>query len=415
MPAFAEMPAITGADGATIKPIVSGGVLQIDYATPGTRGSDRNVFLALRSDEADGSAVIPFGQKFEGSTVFLPFRANTFYCFTLSENSGDTLDAFERKWKISRWSEQRHFRTDHPGEDFVRAGTHDCTIRIPLDRLGNPKIISLVIYSKDMTKNDGWGEMFGCIDAAILPGINDKYIPRFLEISTDEKNPTAALRARLGVGEKNERVRIYQLLVRLFGNTNETRKINGTLAENGVGKFADINDAALDAISAMGFTHIWLTGILQQATATDYSQIGRPADDPDLLKGLAGSPYAIKDYFDVCPDYAVDPAKRLDEFKALLARIHAHGLKALIDLVPNHVARSYDSAVMPEISFGARDDKTKFFDPQNNFFYLRASDPGGGPPLKLPTCRDGKRSARLAKCSVTNATACLIWKRILAA
>src|SRR6476661_4127624 len=104
-----------------------------------------------------------------------------------------------------------------------------------------------------------------------------------------------------------ERIRIYQLFVRLFGNTNETRKVNGTLAENGVGKFSDINDAALDSIKALGFTHIWLAGIVQQATGTDYSKVGQPSDDPALLKGIAGSPYAIKDYFDVCPDYAEHP------------------------------------------------------------------------------------------------------------
>ena len=178
--------------------------------------------------------------------------------------------------------------------------------------------------------------------------------------------------------------------MRLFGNINETRKVNGTLAENGVGKFDDINDAALDAIRDLGCTHIWLTGVLRQATSTDYSKIGLPADDPDLLKGLAGSPYAIKDYFDVCPDYARDPAQRLNEFKALLDRIHSHGLKAIIDLVPNHVARSYHSTVRPELSFGEKDDPSKFFDPNNNFFYLRPTDPGGGPPLKLPTVRDGQ-------------------------
>ena len=116
------------------------------------------------------------------------------------------------------------------------------------------------------------------------------------------------------------RIRIYQLLPRLFGNVNGTRKPNGTLAENGVGKFADINDAALGALRAMGFTHLWLTGVLRQATATDYAALGLPADDPDLLKGLAGSPYAIRDCYDVCPDYAVEPAERLAEFGALLGR-----------------------------------------------------------------------------------------------
>ncbi len=186
------------------------------------------------------------------------------------------------------------------------------------------------------------------------------------------------------------RVRIYQLLPRLFSNINETRKPNGTLAENGVGKFAEINDAALASLRAMGFTHIWLTGVLRQATSTDYAAIGLPADDPDLLKGLAGSPYAIKDCFDVCPDYAMQPAQRLAEFQALLARIHAAKLKAIIDFVPNHVARSYRSTVQPDADFGAKDDRQKFFAAQNNFFYLQADSPGGGAPLRLPTMRDGQ-------------------------
>jgi glycosidase len=186
----------------------------------------------------------------------------------------------------------------------------------------------------------------------------------------------------------HERVRIYQLFVRLFSNINETRKQNGTITENGVGKFNDINAAALSSIRAMGFTHIWLTGVLQQATGTDYSDIGQPADDADLLKGLAGSPYAIKDYFDVCPDYADVPAKRLDEFKALLARIHKNQMKALIDIVPNHVARSYGSDVKPELDFGKDDDPAKPFHPENNFFYLAPGN--GGPPLRLPTVKDGK-------------------------
>ncbi len=184
-----------------------------------------------------------------------------------------------------------------------------------------------------------------------------------------------------------ERVRIYQLFVRLFGNTSKTRKANGTLAENGCGKFSDINAAALASLKEMGFTHLWLTGVLRQATGTDYREINLPADDADLLKGLAGSPYAIKDYFDVCPDYAENPKNRMEEFKALLDRIHSANSKALIDFVPNHVARSYDSTVMPDSNFGAADDKTKFFDAKNNFYYLTPSS--NGPPLRLPTVVNG--------------------------
>jgi glycosidase len=183
-------------------------------------------------------------------------------------------------------------------------------------------------------------------------------------------------------GEKPRPV-IYQLMVRTFGNTQETRKVNGTIAENGCGKFAHINDAALASLKEMGFNHLWLTGVLEQASGTACP--GRPADDPDILKGLAGSPYAIKDYFDVCPDYAMEPAKRMDEFKALLKRCKQHGFKVIIDFVPNHVARSYQSDVRPELSFGEGDDHGAFFARDNHFFYLQNNHPGGGPPLRLPT------------------------------
>ncbi len=176
---------------------------------------------------------------------------------------------------------------------------------------------------------------------------------------------------------------IYQLMVRTFGNTNETRKPNGTIAENSCGKFADITTAALDSLRETGFTHLWLTGVLEQASGTAYPN--RPADDPDILKGIAGSPYAIRDYFDVCPDYAVDPDRRLDEFKALLDRCKSHGFKVIIDFVPNHVARSYQSDVRPDLSFGTGDDRGVFFSRDNHFFYLQSGHPGGGPPLKLPT------------------------------
>ncbi len=190
---------------------------------------------------------------------------------------------------------------------------------------------------------------------------------------------------RPGRGTRSERVRIYQLLPRLFGNTNETRTPHGTLAQNGVGKFADLHAKALASLRVLGCTHLWLTGVLRHATATDYSSIGLPADDPDLLKGVAGSPFAITDYFDVCPDLATVPARRLDEFRALLARMATARLGAIIDFVPNHVARSYRSVVRPQLDFGARDGRSLFFDPRNNFFWLQRDSPGGGPPLRLPT------------------------------
>ena len=179
------------------------------------------------------------------------------------------------------------------------------------------------------------------------------------------------------------RPHIYQLMVRHFGNIDESRMPHGTMAENGCGKFDDINDAALKSLKDLGISHIWLTGVLEQASSTSYPN--RSADNPMLVKGKAGSPYAIRDYFDVCPDYATNPDNRLDEFRALLKRMHKHKLKAVIDFVPNHVARSYSSDVRPELSFGKDDDTAQFYTPDNNFFYLGDLHQGGGAPLRLPT------------------------------
>ncbi len=181
------------------------------------------------------------------------------------------------------------------------------------------------------------------------------------------------------------RPRIYLLPLRQFSNTNPTRKVNGTLAENGVGKFSDLNDRALMSLRDLGITHVWLLGILRQATGTAYPEIGLPADDPDLLKGIAGSPYAVRDCFDVCPDYAQDPGRRLEEFQALITRMHQHGLRVLIDFVPNHVARSHQSVVRPDLEFGRQDDRSQFFARDNHFYHL----PGQG-PLLLPTVQDGQ-------------------------
>ncbi|HEU4535270.1 MAG TPA: alpha-amylase family glycosyl hydrolase, partial [Polyangiaceae bacterium] len=171
---------------------------------------------------------------------------------------------------------------------------------------------------------------------------------------------------------------IYQLVVRHFGNESTGRVKDGTMAENGVGKFQDVNEAALASLKALGMTHVWYTGVLRQATMTDHGDVGLEADDADVVKGRAGSFYAVRDYYDVSPDYAVDKAQRVAEFQAMVARTHAADLGVLIDLVPNHVARGYHSVVRPDADFGADDDKTKFFSPQNNFFYLPA-----GQPLKL--------------------------------
>ncbi|GAB4017035.1 alpha-amylase family glycosyl hydrolase [Spirosoma migulaei] len=165
---------------------------------------------------------------------------------------------------------------------------------------------------------------------------------------------------------------IYQIFTRLFGNQNTTNLTNGSRDENGVGKFNDINDAALKSIRQFGASHIWYTGIIEHATQTDYSANGIRPDDPAVVKGRAGSPYAVKDYYDVNPDLAVSVPDRMAEFEALVQRTHANGLKVIIDFVPNHVARQYQSDVKPVdvVDLGQNDDTTVGFSSRNNFYYL---------------------------------------------
>jgi glycosidase len=385
---------IAGSDGVVLRLAVSISALSIGYRPPAAGGGPLTLFIALGTHQEMGAAVLPFAQHAEGSTVFLPFKGDL---LLMAETRGGHAVCFLRRWERWRWSERERtsaFALVEENGEFV--------FSVPRALLGEAGKVDCAIYAKDPTVNDGWGWFWGCSDRSVANGVGDKYISRFYQLDLDstsglsrgtsaEKHPLFIEQSRQSSDQA--RIRIYQLFVRLFGNTNETRKQNGTLAENGVGRFADINAAAISSIQEMGFTHIWLTGVLQQATATDYSEAGQRADDIDLLKGLAGSPYAIKDYFDVCPDYALEPANRLREFEALIGRLHAHDLKAIIDLVPNHVARSCDSCVKPDSNFGscgcdgAGDDRTKFFDPRNNFFYLTPD--ANGPPLRLPTCKDG--------------------------
>lgn len=330
----------------------------------------QSFFIALGGADRAGSVIVPFKKGAEGSTIFLPFQANVILSAT---PAGD----FVRHWKGTKWSE----RAAADGAFRVKRERTEITVTIPAALAGSLETLKLAAYFKDFAGTAGWGRVWGNIDPSGVTGDGDLALRGYLAAGEGKWE----LRTRGGTDLS--KVRIYQFLPRLFGNTNETRKSNGTMEENGSGKLSDLNDAALAALKDMGFTHVWPTGVLQQATATDYSSIGEPADDPDLLKGLAGSPYAIKDYFDICPDYANDPAKRLEEFREMVDRVHRTGMKVIIDFVPNHVARSYASTIRPDLSFGAKDDAGKFFSAQNNFYWLtpESNAPGGGPPLRLPT------------------------------
>lgn len=183
----------------------------------------------------------------------------------------------------------------------------------------------------------------------------------------------------------NQKKVVYHVFTRLFGNTNTTNKPWGTIEENGVGKFVDFTPKALQEIKDLGVTHIWYTGVPHHAVITDYTPYGISNDDPDVVKGRAGSPYAVKDYYQVDPDMAVNPENRLEEFDALINRTHEAGLKVIIDIVPNHVARKYESLNTPQgsIAFGKNDDTSVAYAKHNNFYYIPGED------FKVPEWQNG--------------------------
>ena len=171
---------------------------------------------------------------------------------------------------------------------------------------------------------------------------------------------------------EQQKIVVYQVFTRLFGNTQTANIPWGTAQQNGVGKFNDFNDKALKGIKQLGVSHIWYTGVPHHALVADYTKYGIQNDDPDVIKGRAGSPYAVKDYYSVNPDLAVNPAQRLQEFEALIARSHKHGLKVIIDIVPNHVARSYQSMGKPKgvRDFGQDDNTSVDYARNNDFYYV---------------------------------------------
>lgn len=170
--------------------------------------------------------------------------------------------------------------------------------------------------------------------------------------------------------DKNERLMIYQAFPRILTNNNSACVQGGTYEQNGSGKLNDITPCLLKSIRSLGINTVWLTGVIEMATKTSFGDI--PADNPNVVKGEAGSPYAIKDYYDVAPALAVDVDNRMAEFEAVVDRIHAEGMKVLIDFVPNHTARVYHSDVAPEgiKDFGTDDDISKFYSPSNNYYYI---------------------------------------------
>ena len=172
--------------------------------------------------------------------------------------------------------------------------------------------------------------------------------------------------------KQSQRPVIYQLLPRLFSNTCPTPVHDGTIQQNGCGKLNGLNKESIFYIKSLGCNYIWLTGVIEHGHTTDYTQFGIRKHNPHVIKGKAGSPYAISDYYDIDPDVAEDVPARMREFEECVKRIHDAGMKVVIDFVPNHVAREYLSDAAPEgvEDFGAGDNKDMFFSPSNNFYYI---------------------------------------------
>ncbi len=173
---------------------------------------------------------------------------------------------------------------------------------------------------------------------------------------------------------------IYQVLPRLWGNMNTSNIFNGTLDQNGTGRFSDMDSASLDYIRWLGCSHVWYTGVIRHATKE--STHGCMPSNPQFVKGNAGSPYAITDYYDVNPYLADNPDKRMDEFMELLKRTHDAGLKVIIDFVPNHVSRDYGrvNPVPGHPVLGLDDDRSVHWKHENDFYYY----PGQALQLPVP-------------------------------
>lgn len=181
-----------------------------------------------------------------------------------------------------------------------------------------------------------------------------------------------------------KKIIIYQIFTRLFGNSNNQCVPHGDIHTNGCGKLADFTSKALGEIRQLGATHIWYTGLIEHATQTDYRRYNIRPDHPAVVKGKAGSPYAIKDYYDIDPDLAKDIPGRMKEFEDLVQRTHRNGLGFIMDFVPNHVARQYFSDALPEgcKQLGEDDDKTRAFAPDNNFYYIPGTSLQGNFDMK---------------------------------
>jgi len=119
---------------------------------------------------------------------------------------------------------------------------------------------------------------------------------------------------------------IYEIFPRDFSSAGD---LNGVTAQ-------------LDRLKDLGVTILWTMPI------QPIGEKGR--------KGSLGSPYSIKDYYAVDPNYGT-----VDDYKRLVSEAHKRGLKVIMDVVPNHTA--WDSALMQHPEFYKQDANGKIIPP----------------------------------------------------
>ena len=107
------------------------------------------------------------------------------------------------------------------------------------------------------------------------------------------------------------------------------------------GNFNGITER-LDELKDLGVNVLWLMPI-------------HPVGEK-LRKGTLGSPYAVRDYYAINPDYGTEA-----DLKRLVAEAHRRGLKVIIDIVANHTA--WDSVLMEHPEFYKQDASGKIVPP----------------------------------------------------
>lgn len=165
---------------------------------------------------------------------------------------------------------------------------------------------------------------------------------------------------------------IYQLMVRHWGGQSYEPASLAIEKRRPIGSFEAIDDIAISYLKSLSIDTVWLTGVICHATRSQCSIGDETIGGDVVVKGDAGSPYAITDYYAIHPFLSHDESQAEAQFDALVSRLKAAGLKVIIDFVPNHVSRHYHGINTPpgERRLGQGDDVSIEFRPNNHFYYL---------------------------------------------